>query len=139
MSRRDPDFIDHLCMDWATERRKIFGIILEERLEPRERLGKLRCTLEAVREEGEGASYGVSSQNFPEVYTPANLIVHRAWVGMRPVWKEVMHVHYVWREIPVKLCAAELGLEVVRYSEILDKLKADLGGYLRHHKDATAA
>jgi hypothetical protein len=124
-----------LCMDWAIERRKIFGITLEENLEPRERLGKLRCTLEAVREEGEGASYGTASQNFPEVYTATNLVIHRAWQGMRPIWKEVMHVHYVWREIPVKVCAAEIGLEVVRYSEVLEKLKADLSGYLRSRKD----
>lgn len=145
MSRRDPDHIDYICMEWANERRKILGIILPEQIEngkivggfePKERLGKLRCTLEAIREEGDGSSYGVASQNFPEVYSKANIITHRCWVSMQPIWKEVMHVHYVWREIPVKTCAAELGLEVVRYSEILDKLKGYVDGWLKSRQDA---
>jgi hypothetical protein len=124
--RWKPDDIDLLCMDWAKERRKIHGIILGTKFEPRERLGKLRSTLSQTP----GASHGSFNQDFPEVYTGMNLIVHRAFCGMRGEWREIMNAHYVHREDPVKVKAHKLGISVHDYWERLGRMKAFLSGVI---------
>ncbi len=128
--RRKPDEIDMHCSDWAIQRRKILGIILPEMLEPRERLGKLRSTLGAVKTDAEGASHGKPNQNFPEVYLGMALVVHRAFTSMRGEWREVMHAHYVFREVPPKLKCAELGITQGQYFDRLEKLKIYLESWL---------
>jgi hypothetical protein len=129
--RRPPDFIDLLCIAWAEQRRKALGIILPAMLTPRERLGKLNCTLGAVREEGEGASYSGKSQNWPEVYTGDSLLVHRCWSGMPRPWAEVMHIHYVWRELHINQRIAYLGLDFRIYYERLNLLKPCVDNYVK--------
>lgn len=106
------DEIDMLCEDWARQRRQMLGI---DDLQPRDRLGKLRCTLGAVREERDGASQGTVNQSFPEVYTDMALMVHRAILEMNRQWRPVMNIHYVLREIPVSRKSKEVGLSVSMY------------------------
>lgn len=111
------DEVDMWCDEWAQQRRLMLGIA---ELEPRDRLGKLRSTLGAVREERDGASQGVVSQNFPEVYTGTALLVHRAWSGMNRQWGAVINVHYVLREIKVRAKAEEVGMPIALYWKYLE-------------------
>lgn len=110
--RWHPDEVDIWCQDWAVQRRLMLGLV---ELEPKDRLGKLRSTLAAVREDRDGASQGTVGQNFPEVYTGTSLLVHRAWVEMNREWKQVMNIHFVIKEVPVKKKAAELHIAVPQY------------------------
>ena len=127
MSRREPDWIDIVCNDWAREKRKYLGIILPEKLEPRERIGALRCTLAAVREEGAGASYATGTRIFPEVFRGDALIVNKIWAAMpQGSKKELMFLHYVWKEIYLTVLARELGIEIQRYYELYADVKEDL-------------
>lgn len=133
--RRAPDFIDLLCINWAEQRRKALGIILGKMLTPKERLGKLNCTLGAVREEGEGASYSGKSQNWPEVYTGDSLLVHRCWNGMLRPWAEVMHIHYVWRELPIHERVSAVNLDFREYYNRLNLLKPHVDNYINMAKN----
>lgn len=145
LMRRQLDEIDLWCGGWAATRRMIHGIRLADNPDdpryigmlPEERIGKLRCTLGAVKEDREGAhSAGVVSQNWPEVYKGMSLVIHRCWLGMPSgTWKLVMDAHYVWREIPVKIKAPEIGIKVDAYWDQLNLLKAYLYGAVRNHPD----
>lgn len=106
-------------------------------LTPQERLGKLNCTLGAVHDEGEGASYSGKSQNWPEVYTGDALLVHRCWCGMHRPWAEVMHVHYVWRELPIKQRVDSLGLDFSQYYARLNLLKPHVDNYVNGTPEPT--
>lgn len=130
--RWNSDYIDVLCTEWARPRRKLLGNIPTDKIkfEPREMLGKLRCTLGQVKEEGEGAAYGTINQNFPEVYTGDILIVHRAWTRMRGPLKLTMSGQYVWKEVPVKVKAAEFGFSVAQYWINLTAAKEYVAGYI---------
>jgi hypothetical protein len=87
------DETDLWCEQWARERRKYLGIT---ELEPKDRIGRLSCTLGAVKEEGEGACQGTVTQRFPEHYTGTALLVNRAWKAMNQNWRPVLEVHYVY-------------------------------------------
>lgn len=130
MNRWVVDYIDQMCIDWADQRRKALGIVLGRMMEPHERLGKMRSTLAAVRDEGEGASYSTMSQAWPEVYVGTSLVVHRCWHGMRSEWKEVMHVHYVWRELPVVVRCASIKVGLETYYKRLGLLKPFVDQYV---------
>ena len=129
--------MDILCKQWAVTRRKINGTILGEKLEPKERLGKLNCVLGVIKDDAEGASQsrGVTDtghypQNFPEVYTGITLLVHRGFTSMCGEWRLVMNAHYVERERTVKQKAAEIGCSIDQYWDRLRMLKAYLSGYI---------
>lgn len=111
------DEVDTWCDEWAQQRRLMLGIA---ELEPRDRLGKLRSTLGAVREERDGASQGTVSQSFPEVYTGTALLVHRAWSTMNRQWAAVVNIHYVLREVKVRAKAAEVCISVPLYWKHLE-------------------
>lgn len=130
--RWNSDYIDVLCSQWARPRRELIGLIPshEIKLEPREMLGKLRCTLGQVREDGEGASQGTFNQNFPEVYLGDILVVHRAWTRMRGPLKLTMYGQYVLREMKVKVKAAEFGFSVAQYWINLTAAKEYVAGYI---------
>lgn len=133
--RRSPDWVDRLCIAWAEQRRKALGIILPSKLMPSERVGKLNCTLGSIREEGEGAAYSGKTQSWPEVYTGDALIVHRCWNGMQRPWAELMHVHYVWRELPVRSRAESLSLDFTEYYGRLKLLKIHVDNYVRGNEN----
>jgi hypothetical protein len=121
------DEVDMWCDDWAKQRRMMIGIV---ELEPRDRLGKLRSTLGAVREERDGASQGVVSQSFPEVYTGTALLVHRAWTRMSRQWRPVINIHYVLREVKVKAKAAEINIPLALYWKYLEFGKSFVHSYV---------
>jgi hypothetical protein len=125
--RWKPDEIDVWCGQWASQRRKMLGI---DQIEPKDRLGKLNSTLGAVREERDGASQGVVSQNFPEVYTGITLEVHRAFHAMNREWRQVIQLQYVWREIPVKVKAASIDCSIRDYWHRLNFGKAFIQGFV---------
>jgi hypothetical protein len=110
--RWEPDEIDRWLMQWAIQRRQIEGLAP---LEPKDRLGKLASTLGAVREDGEGASQGVTSQSFPEVYTGTALLVHRAICEMDRRWACVVSLHFVRRDWRVRDKARLAGVDVAMY------------------------
>lgn len=97
------DEVDLWCRQWASQRRSLLGL---KEPEPKDRLGKLRCTLAAIRQERDGAGQGAVSQSFPEVYigAPPNypLLVNRAWKRMKREWREVIEAHYVYPGFRVK-------------------------------------
>lgn len=106
------DEIDLWCDQWASQRRKLLGIT---QLEPKDRIGKLRSTLAAVREDRDGASQGTVMQNFPEVYTGIPLLVNRAWHEMAREWRAVIEAHYVYPGYRTKEKAAALEVTVALY------------------------
>lgn len=106
------DEIDLWLDQWAGQRRKMLGIT---QLEPKDRIGKLRSTLGAVREDGEGASQGTVNQNFPEVYTGIPLLVNRAWHEMTREWRQVIEAHYVFPGYRAKEKAQALDITVALY------------------------
>jgi hypothetical protein len=132
-----PDQLDIWCADWARERRKMLGIVIE--LAPHERLGKLSCTLGRIKDDKVAAGevsaqvneHGHVEQDWPEVYTGISLDIHRGFLTMCGEWRQVMDAQYVWREIPPKEKAAVIGVTVTRYFDLLRMLKAYLSGYLR--------
>jgi len=131
--RREQDQIDLWCTDWARQRRIALGIIEGKMIEPRERLGQLRCTLGRVRSERDGASYSRSSQLFPEVYIGTALVIHRGYSSMSGEQRLAMHLHYVWREIPVAEKAPEVPATPAEYWTLVGMVKAFLNGFLAIH------
>ncbi len=136
--RHRKDGIDLMCEEWAVTRRKVLGIILPSNLEPRERLGKLRSTLAAVKTDAEGASHrttvteeGHYPQAFPEVYVGLALTVHQCYCTMIGEYRLVMDAHYVWRELSVKDKLPVIGLAERRYFECLTRLKSFIDGYVK--------
>jgi hypothetical protein len=131
------DEVDRWCETWAYTRRKIHGIEEGDFLEPRERLGKLACTLGRIREEAEGAaSAGVVNQNFPEVYTGFALLVHRCWYSMpNPRWRLIMDAHYVWYDVPVDVKAPLIPVSHRDFWRGLELLKAHLNGYVQCNRE----
>ncbi len=131
MRKNQPDEIDLAAIEWAKQRRMIFGVTIGSKLEPHDRLGKLSCTLGSIREDGEGAGQGGTfQQNFPEVYLGIALDIHRAFQLMPGEQRIVMDLHYVWREIPMGLRLKEAGIEETKYLKTLAATKAFLRGYL---------
>ncbi len=126
------DQIDLWCDQWAVTRRKILGIIDPNRLEPHERLGKLKSTLGVVKSDAEGAAHRTAGHDFPEVYLGTALLIHRGFCSMQDgTYRQVMDAHYVWRELPVKVKASYLGLGESRYWEIVGAVKGYIQGFVR--------
>ena len=148
--RRGLDDVDLLAIEWARQRRIMLGIVemgavdkgewrTSSRLTPQERLGKLQCTLRDVRQEGSSAltnSTGHVEQNWPEVYRGDALIVHIAYSKMPGKLREVMHTHYVFREIDLKARQAFLKLTPAQYFVTLASLKQFIRGALAVAKRA---
>lgn len=131
MNRWQPDWIDLLIIAWAEQRRKALGIVLGSQFVARERIGGLNCTL-ASPGGGDAQVFNTKRQNWPEVYTGSSYHVHVCWsTELSPAWKEVMHVHYVWREIPVRLRAKSIGLPLIEYYQRLNALKPHVDNYVK--------
>lgn len=129
--RRKEREVDIWCLDWAKQRRLALGIVDGKMIEPRERLGKLRCTLAEVKAEGEAGhsdASGKVQQNWPEVYRGMALVVHRLLHGMPGMQRMVIHLHYVWREIPIGDRLVEAGITGTQYSAHLEAAQ----GFLIH-------
>ncbi len=128
--QRTCDDVDLWCIDWARQRRIALGIIEAKMIEPNERVGQLRCTLSKVKTERDGASYSRSNQNFPEVYVGMPLVIHQAYSSMPGDHRLVMHLHYVWREIPYNEKFKEASIKAAQYWTLLGKVKSFLIGYV---------
>lgn len=129
---RGGDYIDTLChYDWRPGRLQVLGLSLPEKLEPKERLGKLRCTLGSMKEEGEGAAYTTSSQNWPEFRNANGRLIQRAFLAMNEKRRMLMDARYVWNGIfPVKLRASAMGMSVSVFWVEVGQLKAFLDGFI---------
>lgn len=137
--KRGPDATDLKLHGWAATRRAIHGIgrvvegqiVAAPNMEPHEMLGRMKCTLGRVKEDREGASSGIVSQHFPEVYSGTSLIVHRCWLRMsNGLWRQIMDAHYVWREVDVTEKAKFIGIDRPSYYAALAALKAHVEGYM---------
>jgi hypothetical protein len=123
------DEIDQWGVEWARQRRIALGIIPGDKIEPRERLGKLRCTLGQIQKERVGAGEGHRrNHDFPEVYVGISLLVHRAYMAMPGNLRVVMHLQYVWREIPVEEKIKEIGIKKTQYWADVAAMKSFLHG-----------
>jgi hypothetical protein len=129
-TQRVCDQIDLWCHTWARQRRIALGITDAKNIEPQERLGQLRCTLGKVKAERDGASYTLSSQNFPEVYTGVALDIHRGCARMPSVQRLAIHLHYVWREISAEEKRKEIPTSIAGYWTLLSSAKSFLNGYM---------
>jgi hypothetical protein len=133
-----PDEIDLWCQAWAKQRRLALGILDAKLLEPRERLGQIRCTLGAVLVDKVGAgertvrvnANGHRDQNWPEVYTGKALDVHLACSLMPGVERLTVHLHYVWYEVPANEKCKLIPSSLARYWALLSNAKFFLNGYL---------
>lgn len=133
--RRRKDEVDEWCKEWARERRVALGIIPGTKIEPRERVGKLRCTLAEVRDEGAAGHSakgvhcdlnGKPVQNWPEVYRGFALFVHLALARMPGAQRVVIHLHYVWCELPPFVKASQAGMNVAEFYAMLGASKETL-------------
>lgn len=123
------DEVDIWARNWAHERRIMLGIVKGDKIEPKERIGKLKCTLARVREEGDGAAQsGPARQSWPEVYTGFAMLVHRVYLTMPLTLKNVMHLHYVWWEIPSRLKAERAEMSVAKYWYVVAHVKSYVYG-----------
>ncbi len=129
------DEVDHWLTDWARQRRIMLGIVLDSKIDPRERLGKLRCTLASVRE-CQIPAFGKAQQQWPEVYKGMALEVHRAYNTMPHVLRLAMDLHYVWREIPAPVKAREVRIPYTEYLANVNAAKGFIRGYIASHKTA---
>ena len=129
------DEVDDWATDWARQPRIMLGIVLDAKIEPQERLGKLRCTLASVRE-CQIPAFGKNQQQWPEVYRGMALEVHRAYNTMPYVLRLVMNLHYVWREIPGPLKAKEVRMAYTEYLANVNAAKGFIRGYIASHKTA---
>jgi len=129
------DGLDMDCEEWAAPRRRIYGVTLDKMIEPRERIGKLRSTLAAVREEGEGAAYGRASQNWAEVYTPTGMLIHRCFMTMSSQMRDTMQLHYVFDldQWPLAKRCADYGTTVHMHWVAVAEMKIYLNGFLAGH------
>lgn len=132
------DDIDVLAYAWARQRKIIFGITPGKRLEPRDRLGKLRCTLGQLQDEAVSAGErstrtgenGHPLQNWPEVYVGMALELHRARQRMTGVQQLVMDLHYVWCRVPIVRKCREHKLTNAEYWTAVRGLKDAIRKYL---------
>lgn len=132
MSRREPDWIDLICNDWAREKRKYLGIVLPKHLMPNERIGKLRCTLGAMIAEGPGAGHSTGGRNYPEVFTGDAVVVNQIWHAMpQGLKKLIIWAHYVFHEVPVTVIAQEFQIDKEGYYQNFNAVKADLDAQLK--------
>ncbi len=139
MTRRQQDDVDVLAIEWARQRRMIFGIREGRKLQPRDRLGKLRCTLGQLQDEAVSAGErttkmgenGHANQNWPEVYRGMALELHRCYQQLPSLQKIVMDLHYVWREVPVARKCREHRVKVHLYWPAVEALKKSIRSYLR--------
>jgi hypothetical protein len=133
------DQVDLWCAEWAVVRRQVLGIQLDERLEPRDRLGKLRCTLGALLEDKVGAGErttriglnGHPDQNWPEVYTNNAREIQLAFERMRYEWRAILDAHYAWSMIPPKLKIEAMNISDDMYWKRLGFAKIFIAGFLR--------
>lgn len=138
------DQIDTLVhYDWRPGRLQILGIAQElgpdgkfvDKLEPRERLGKLRCTLGSVQTEGEGSAYSVSKQNWPEFRNSNGRLLQRSFMAMSAHRRALMDARYVWNGIfPVKVRADALGLSLATFWVEVAQMKTFIEGFIASAK-----
>lgn len=132
------DHVDTIChYDWRPGRLQILGIAMLEKLEPKERLGKLRCTLGSVKEEGEGSAYGVISQNWPEFRNENGRLIQRAFLAMSEKRRMLMDARYTWNGIyPVKVRAEAMDMSVPVFWVEVGQLKSFIEGFMATAKVA---
>jgi hypothetical protein len=132
-----PDEVDVWGTKWAKQRRIMLGIKDEQkRMQPRERVGKIRCTLGQVKEEAVGAGErsirmglnGHRDQDWPEVYDEFTLLVHRAYLTLPGRLKRVMDLHFVWREVPARAKARDLKVSLAQYWILVGNMKSHIYG-----------
>jgi hypothetical protein len=127
-----PDEVDTWCEQWAKERRKALGIA---NLEPRDRLGALRCTLAAIKTDGDNGAYGTVSQQFPEVYLGTALLVNRALKEMNPRWRHIVDMHYTLKWVKASIKARELEVSTASYWQLLAQGKGFIHGFVMVHSE----
>lgn len=130
---RGGDQIDTIChYDWRPGRLQILGITMPDRLEPKERLGKLRCTLGSIQDEKEGAGYTAVSQNWPEFRNANGLMVQRAFLAMPYKRRRLMDMRYTWNDLgfSIKMRAQELGISVPVFWVEVAMMKSFIDGFI---------
>lgn len=130
MYKREPrDFVDSVCFLWGHQRRVMLGL---EKIEPYERIGKMRSTLANLR--GGGSTFNVGKQEWPSVYSGRVMLAHRAWHEFDGLWKGVMTAHYVWLELSVESMCPALSIDRSDYYLALGALKSVLDQKFKNEK-----
>ena len=127
------DEVDHWLTDWARQRRIMLGIVLDEKVMPEERLGKLRCTLASFRE-CQIPAFSKEQQRWPEVYKGKALLVHRARQTMSYEYKWAIDLQYVLREVQPALKARDMRWSLAQYWNNVNGAKGFIRGYSASQK-----
>lgn len=120
MTDEIPQWVRLACKRWGAQKRRIWlGRDYHGNID-----GYAQSLLGRIRDEREGASQGVQSQKWPEVYRGDGLEVQRAIYGMPELGFEVLHFQYVWDprwEITASQKAKILGIGRTEYFKRKDK------------------
>lgn len=85
----------------------------------------------------DGSGRGTArKQHWPEVYVGMSLVVQQIVKTMPFDLRQLMDLHYVWREIPVRLKLVELGISRAQYFTAVASLKSFLYGAMLARKDS---
>ena len=142
-----PDEIDLWGIDWAHQRRIMLGIVPGKKIDLRDRIGKMRCTLADWRDGAEGTGRGGRrigenghpDQDWPEVYTGMSLLVHQAYYIMPLQHRDMMNLHYVWREVWARVKAREIKISLPQYWIRVGNMKSFLFGVIAANGGNVAA
>lgn len=133
------DDMDVMIMDhWARGRRQVLGIPLDW-IQPKERLGKLNCTLGQLQDHKVAAgertervnANGHVEQNWPEFRSPEGILIQRAFLQLTYRQRRVMDARYaIYQHYPYKERAEHLRMSVATFFIEIGLLKAHLRGFI---------
>lgn len=120
MTDEIPQWVRLACKRWGAQKRRIWlGGDFHGNID-----GYAQSLLGRIRDERDGASQGVQSQKWPEVYRGDGLEVQRAIQGIGESKHAVLHLQYVWDpewEVTISQKARYLGVRRTEYFELRDR------------------
>lgn len=120
MSTDVPDWVRSDCRLWGRQKRRVWaGHDWHGNVD-----GYAQSLLGRIREERDGASQGLVSQKWPEVYWGNGLDVQRSLLGMPERQHAVLHFQYVWDPdwgITADRRAGYLGIKRTEYFALVDR------------------
>lgn len=127
------DDLDLMIMDhWVPGRRQILGIMLPDKLEPKERIGKLNCTLGVVKEMHDGSGAPQFKQHWPQFRSPDGILIQRAFLKLGYRQRRIMDMRYTWHlpRYPFKMRSENLRMSPATFFIEIGMLKARLRGFI---------
>jgi len=130
------DEVDAWCLAWAKSRRAALGI--GKLIEPDQRLNKMRNAVTLAKaEDVDAIKHGGQSSDpaWANGYNGVALLVHRAYWMMPLHYKQVLNLHYVFREVAARGKAVMLGVSNAQWWFQINCLKAFIYGAILTRRD----